>query len=617
MNDTGFTKPPTGLLVTYFYCAIVLPVILLIVQLVYYGALTLSQIGQLMISPALIAYQFVVYPIPIISTTIFMNLLKKYDGSEESLERTSQLAKIFTYIVLAIPVLLNSITPFVVSYVAGILNMEIPLLGIIFTTVGLSLSISTLFTISFLLVYEHWLCWLPLRTKFIFSSIQGKYIIIVSFILIGTIMNCFSAIFMINEKDFTLALFLRNITPISIISVIVGIINMILLTNPGKKMLHSIDKSLADLAQKNYVFEPLKVHSRDEYGTLINSLNTFHHETHTLLKSLSLTIKNTSASTNQVAIGIGNIVNSAVTVTENILTVKEQTSNQGEGITTATKTVGEIRVGLQKLDESIVSQVAGVTESSAAIEEMIANIRSVTDTLNKNSESVTILAATSENGLEKVQETVSISEKILSESEGLIEASTIIQNIADQTNLLAMNAAIEAAHAGNAGKGFAVVANEIRKLADDSSVQGKTITNRLTELKQSIADISQKIQAVKTQFDNIFKQAETVKNQEIFVMNAMQEQTAGSSQVLEAVHEITATTQIVRDESAKMLEDNFLIVNEIEKLTLGRGRIDDAVTTMDTKTAEIRKIINCVNEFTISNIQEMEVLSKKIDEFSL
>jgi len=150
---------------------------------------------------------------------------------------------------------------------------------------------------------------------------------------------------------------------------------------------------------------------------------------------------------------------------------------------------------------------------------MIANIDSVTGTLVSNAGNVKTLQDASEAGRAGLQEVAADIQEIARESEGILEINSVMANIASQTNLLSMNAAIEAAHAGETGKGFAVVADEIRKLAESSGEQSKTIGTVLKKIKGSIDKIKRSTENVLNKFEAIDSSVRTVAQQEENIRN--------------------------------------------------------------------------------------------------
>jgi len=214
----------------------------------------------------------------------------------------------------------------------------------------------------------------------------------------------------------------------------------------------------------------------------------------------------------------------------------------------------QVQVLVQQLNGHVEEQSAAVTESAAAIEEMIANISSVTNALSKNAVQVTDLQSASEVGHTGLNTVVADVREIAKESESLMEINSVMQNIASQTNLLSMNAAIEAAHAGESGRGFAVVADEIRKLAESSSSQSKTIGAVLKKIKGAIDKITKSVENVLDKFDAIDGGVKTVAEQEHGVLNAMEEQQHGSKQVLQAMGQLGDITHRVKEDAHQMLE---------------------------------------------------------------
>jgi len=214
----------------------------------------------------------------------------------------------------------------------------------------------------------------------------------------------------------------------------------------------------------------------------------------------------------------------------------------------------KIQAMVQQLNEHVESQASSVNLSSAAIEEMIGNIRSLTNTLSSNSKNVRELEDASVAGHTSLNDVVVDIQGIARESESLLEINAVMQNIASQTNLLSMNAAIEAAHAGDSGRGFAVVADEIRKLAENSSRQSKTISAVLKSIKSSIDKITKSTDVVMDKFNAIGDGVKTVVGQEGTILQAMEEQGEGSKQILQSISDVNEVTHQVKEAARRMIE---------------------------------------------------------------
>ncbi|MFP4267957.1 MAG: methyl-accepting chemotaxis protein, partial [Spirochaetaceae bacterium] len=221
----------------------------------------------------------------------------------------------------------------------------------------------------------------------------------------------------------------------------------------------------------------------------------------------------------------------------------------------------------RELSEKAHQMSAAVTESSSAIEEMVAQIHSVTKVLQKNTESVNQLMQSSEDGRSVLNEVAATIREIASNSEGLGEASDVIQSIAGQTNLLSMNASIEAAHAGEAGRGFSVVADEIRKLSKGSAEQARSISQVLEGIKNSIKTVETSSADTLQRFETVAELTTTVRDQEMSIKNAVDEQSAGGNQVLEALQEINELTGAVETATRSILDSSEAVLVQVRRLS--------------------------------------------------
>jgi methyl-accepting chemotaxis protein len=327
----------------------------------------------------------------------------------------------------------------------------------------------------------------------------------------------------------------------------------------------------------------------DEMGRLSINFNRFVGKLREIMKAIDESVKELTAN----AVNLQGEAAGMEEALEEIFTgiggIRDQAQDQNDRARVTYDGVKLIERRIDGLGQMLSRQLSAVQQSSASVNEMTASIQSVAENIGRVSARYEQLVQNAKSGRENQRETGDCVTRIVQQTENLIKANSAINKIAARTNLLSMNAAIEAAHAGNAGRGFAVVAEEIRNLSETATAQSKTIKEHIGKIQETIKLIVGAAERSGVSFDNIDSDIADLSGMIAEVRTAMDEQNTGIREILHAVRDIDESTQSITAEASGMKNDSVPVFAGIDELVKNTGRILEHTELSIRQTDEMKQ----------------------------
>ena len=380
----------------------------------------------------------------------------------------------------------------------------------------------------------------------------------------------------------------------------------------------SIKKNIDDLNTGDKdLTKRLEIYHNNEISQVKKSVNAFVNTVHETVREIGTANYNLREIFENVKGQLDATKNQMDNISLEIQTATSTLEAEDKSVMDTSELVAQISSNITTLNQMIDSQVDAITHASAGIEEMIGNIQSITNSVDKMAGEFTELNAATVEGIEKNRIVNELLNSVLAQSKSLQDTNMVIANISSQTNLLSMNAMIESAHAGEAGKGFAVVAEEIRKLADTSATQSKSIGENLKLIAANIQKVVESADLSKASFEVVSDKTNNTSELVYSIKKATEEQSEGSKHLLETLSTMNNISVSVQRSSKKIGDRALTVLDAIAGLKESSKNMAQNFNQIVSTTEVTQQTTKNLNQLTEDMTQAVNDISERIDEFKV
>ncbi len=411
------------------------------------------------------------------------------------------------------------------------------------------------------------------------------------------------------ESQFLIITIVFAVITTIILSILISIV-----TSRISKRIVKIKNMTATLAEKDFSIK-IPPEGSDEMQLLMANINNMVNQINEFFIMVKSTAKKALVAESSINESANSTADASALIDSNIDEINKRFSETVEVINSAIGVISEMNLHVDTLVQSNASQTAAIENSNNAVNEVVNTLEYINKMALERVKSAGEMHNYVADGDEKITSTNEILSQVAQQLDEVYEVVTIIDNVAEQTNLLSMNAAIESAHAGEAGKGFGVVAEEIRSLAEETSENADKISKVVNAIVKAVENAN-------TSSQSAFEAFEKVSNHTDQIVNSLQEITSGIGkidnqmrQIKQQSGETSAAADKMNRYCGELAEKQKLVSYKVDNMNDVFFSAMSSLHKIKTETADIVNKMQEVSSSSDESYKNLTVLENVLEEF--